>query len=148
MTVPDDTPEPPKPRWQYLAIAAAVGTITGALVLGIGARIAMRVLALTHGQVASFSFGGTLEIVAYGALLGAASGLAVCLARPLLRGSTLVDGLVVGAASCLLTYLTLPAHIPPLFAGFDAAMIFAVFLPPFFLFGLALVSALRRLQPQ
>ena len=61
------------------------GAAAGALIGGIGARLAMRVVALLGEGVPSFSVGGTLGILLMGAVLGAIGGLGFALVRWLLR---------------------------------------------------------------
>jgi hypothetical protein len=51
---------------EWLLLAACAG-----LTLGVAARIAMRVVALQAEVVPAFSWGGTVEIVVFGALVGA-----------------------------------------------------------------------------
>jgi hypothetical protein len=50
----------------------AAGSILGFLLLGIGGRIGMRVIALAQGQAPGASLGGSLTVVMLGAAAGAA----------------------------------------------------------------------------
>jgi membrane associated rhomboid family serine protease len=52
-----------------------VASALGALVLGIGGRVLMRIIALANGSPGGFSVAGSLEVVAAGALFGALGGL-------------------------------------------------------------------------
>ncbi len=61
------------------------GAVAGVLIGGIGARLAMRVVALLGEGIPSFSVGGTLGILLMGAVLGAIGGLGFALVRWLLR---------------------------------------------------------------
>lgn len=61
------------------------GAAAGALIGGIGARLAMRIVALLGEGTPSFSVGGTLGILLMGAILGAIAGLGFALVRWLLR---------------------------------------------------------------
>lgn len=77
--------------------AGLAGALTGALVLGVGGRMAMRLAALIGDRAAGFTWGGSLEVVAAGALYGAAGGLLwVAVARRLGRAMT---GPALGAAT-------------------------------------------------
>lgn len=77
--------------------AGVAGTLTGALVLGVGGRMVMRLAALIGGRAPVFSWGGSLEVVTAGALFGAAGGLLwVAIARRLGRA---VTGPALGAAT-------------------------------------------------
>lgn len=77
--------------------AGVAGALTGALVLGVGGRMVMRLAALIGGRAPGFSWGGSLEVVAAGALYGAAGGLLwVAISRWLGRAMT---GPALGAAT-------------------------------------------------
>jgi hypothetical protein len=54
--------------------SAVLGLATGVVVLGIGGRALMRIIALAGGTSTGFSLGGSLEVVAAGALYGAVGG--------------------------------------------------------------------------
>ena len=58
-----------------------VGAILGAVILGIGSRIGMRVIAIAQGQGPSFTFEGTLTVVLLGTATGAAVAVLFLLAR-------------------------------------------------------------------
>lgn len=74
---------------RILLRAGLAGALTGALVLGVGGRVVMRLAALIGGRAPVFSWGGSLEVVVAGALYGAAGGLLwVVLARRLRRAAT------------------------------------------------------------
>ena len=64
------------------------GAAAGALIGGIGARLAMRVVALLGEGVPSFSIAGTLGILLMGAVLGAIGGLGFALVRRIFRLQT------------------------------------------------------------
>ena len=61
------------------------GAGLGALVLGVGGRVAMRVIAEATTGTSGFSLGGTVTVVFLGAVSGAVGGLLLLLARRLLR---------------------------------------------------------------
>jgi hypothetical protein len=68
-----------------LGAALAAGAVLGATVGGIGARVAMRVVALLGDGQPSFTVAGVLGIVIMGAALGAAGGLGFALLCGLMR---------------------------------------------------------------
>ena len=71
---------------RVLLRAGLAGALTGALVLGVGGRMVMRLAALIGGRAPVFSWGGSLEVLAAGALYGAVGGLVwAALARRLSR---------------------------------------------------------------
>lgn len=67
--------------------AVVTGAIAGAVVLGLAGRAAMAAIAVTIGSPANLSLLGVVEVVAVGAILGAAGGLLALLARKLLPGT-------------------------------------------------------------
>lgn len=60
----------------------AVGALAAGLVLGVMSRLAMRFVALESGLAGGFSAGGSLEVVLFGALVGAPVALMFALLRP------------------------------------------------------------------
>ena len=96
------------------------GAAAGALIGGIGARLAMRVVALLGEGAPSFSIGGTLGILLMGAVLGAIGGLGFALVRWILRlrtsseSSSLRDVLAGAGYGAILSVLTvLPFFLSP-----------------------------------
>jgi len=59
-----------RPRIRDWAHGVMLGAILGALVLGIGGRIAMRGVAIVQEWPPTFSFGGSATIVMFGTLAG------------------------------------------------------------------------------
>jgi hypothetical protein len=67
----------PKPSLHDWITLTTLGAALGALLLGIGGRMAMSVIALSTGQPPAWTLGGTLAVIA----LGAASGVAGAVIR-------------------------------------------------------------------
>ena len=89
------------------ALAAGVGKgvlcgLAGVIVVGIGARIAMRIMALTAGNDPVFTFGGTMAILFPTAVFGIILGLIFVFLRKWLPGSGLWKGLAFGLIILLL----------------------------------------------
>jgi hypothetical protein len=63
------------------------GTVLGLLILGIGGRLLMRVIAHMEGRVPVFTPEGSIAVVFYGAVAGAFSGLIYHLLRRFVRNS-------------------------------------------------------------
>lgn len=82
---------------QVLAGLAA-GTLLGALVLGVGGRLAMTAIQVSHGFPSEWSWGGTWQVVIPGLALGPAAGLAYAVMRPILPGSVVARGMLFGIA--------------------------------------------------
>ncbi|HET6760445.1 MAG TPA: hypothetical protein VFH13_00015, partial [Gemmatimonadaceae bacterium] len=57
------------------------GTLLGLIILGIGGRLLMRVIAHMEGRVPAFTPEGSITVVFYGAVAGAFSGLIYHLLR-------------------------------------------------------------------
>ena len=101
----------------------------------------MRLLALSADRPTAFSLGGTLEIVAYGALLGLAGGLIKFFAKSL--GDGKLGGAFVGLITYGLALGTLPGHIAQTAAPFADRMwlVHMLFGTMFIAFGIALSRA-------
>ena len=63
-----------RPRWQPWLFAVLAGAAVGLLILGVGGRYVMRVIAVRNGQVPLWTIGGTVTVKAMGVLSGAAGG--------------------------------------------------------------------------
>lgn len=135
------------PVIRRISLAVLAGGVLGALLLGGGGRLVMRLLALKQGIEPAFSAGGTLEIVFYGALLGAAGGTAAGLAAPLLRRRGALGGALLGLALYAGAVVTLPGHVEAAAAPFAdiMALVWALFGLTFLAWGLALAAALTVL---
>lgn len=113
----------------------------------------MRLLALLIARDGVFSVGGSLEVIAYGAIVGCVSGAAFAALRPYVRGPWWVQGIVLGVVTFAGTIVTLPAHIADTarpFAG-QMAIVLALFGLCFALFGLAIARLLlprRGFEPR
>jgi hypothetical protein len=70
--------------WRRALVTVGYGAALGALILGIGGRIAMRVVATSTTGTSGFSLGGTLTVVFLGAASGAVAGVILSITRALL----------------------------------------------------------------
>jgi hypothetical protein len=61
------------------------GTMLGALILGVGGRVAMAVIAWRTGGASSFTLGGTLTVIGLGAASGAAGAVFALISRAVMR---------------------------------------------------------------
>ncbi|HEY7686123.1 MAG TPA: hypothetical protein VH833_08475 [Gemmatimonadales bacterium] len=124
-----------KNRAKSLFTALLIGTITGALFLGVGGRLAMRGLALAAGTPPGFSFGGTFSVVLSGAIAGVIGGILLFAAVQFMPVLLRVRGLIFG----LLCYLVAtPGFRPP------QLLVFALFAPTFLAYGIATVMLYER----
>lgn len=89
-----------------------MGIALGLLILGIGGRIAMRVIAHATNVAPGFSFGGTMTVVFMGGVSGAAGGaIYAILARFMPNGGAL-RSLMFGVILVLLTLRGLSPATP------------------------------------
>ncbi|HUE79517.1 MAG TPA: hypothetical protein VMN38_07790 [Sphingomicrobium sp.] len=122
------------------AVGALIGATLGALFLGVGGRIVMRLLAIMISRDPAFSIGGTFEVATYGAIVGSVSGAAFALCRPILPGRWWAQGAMLAALAYAGTIATLPAHIADTARPFAGQMttVLLLFGFCFALFGLAM----------
>lgn len=85
-----------------LAASALSGALTGAVIGGLGARLAMRGVALIGRMEPSFTLGGTLGICIMGAILGLLGGVLLGLVWRWLPGRALVKGAIFGGILAVL----------------------------------------------
>ena len=118
-----------------------LGAMLGALIIGGGGRVVMRLLALLIDRPTGFSIGGSLEVVAYGAFLGLGGGLIKFASKSVGRGK--MGGVFVGLMSYGLALGTLPNHIAQTAAPFADRMwlVHGLFGATFIAFGVILSIA-------
>ena len=113
-----------------------LGMALGLPILGIGSRIAMRIIAHATNVPPGFSFGDTLTVVSLGVLSGAAGGLIYAVLYRVLRDRTALRGVLFGV---ILTLLTLRGASP------FTALTLSLFLPLTLLYG-TLLHFVHRLR--
>lgn len=91
--------------------AGLAGLVAGALVGGIGGRLAMRAVAVIGGLEPGFSIEGTMGIMLIGAILGVLAGMIYGVVRPFIPLPGLGKGLVFGIV--LAGLITLPFFLAP-----------------------------------
>lgn len=119
------------------------------LLLGVAGRAAMRLVALEAGVPVSSSTGGSLEVMAFGALVGAPVALVFFLVRARVRTRYPWPGLLTGLALFTILALAPPPAARSALGGTPdtpaaTALAFAVV---FAAWGLALECIGRRLHP-
>jgi hypothetical protein len=77
-----------------LPATLALGAVVGAVFMGVGGRIAMRIFALLEGRVAGWTLEGSLTVVFMGAVFGTIGGFLLWLGRRLFPRSPLARGAV------------------------------------------------------
>jgi uncharacterized membrane protein YbhN (UPF0104 family) len=113
-----------------------VGMALGLAILGIGSRIAMRIIAHATNVAPSFSFGGTVTVVSLGVVSGAAGGLIYAVLFRVLGDRAALRGVAFGV---ILTLLTLRGASP------FTPLTLSLFLPLTLLYG-ALLHFVHRLR--
>ena len=78
-------------------VAVLLGVASGALILGIGGRIAMRGIAAMSGGPPGFSWGGTMTVIVLGALSGLAGAIVLMGVRVLLPRRAALRGIIYWA---------------------------------------------------
>jgi hypothetical protein len=77
-----------------LLTALILGAIDGAIFLGVGGRVAMRIFAILDGRAPGFTVGGTVPVILMGAAWGTLGGALLWLGRRLFPGSPAARGAV------------------------------------------------------
>jgi len=121
------------------SMVVLVGAALGAVVLGLGGRVATAALARATGRATNLSFGGLAEVLLVGTAAGALGGLLLLAARRLpVRGSA-VRGLLVGIVLFLLSLLVAyVGHGAHLGENVKQALTLAVAAAVFVVYGIAL----------
>jgi len=113
-----------------------VGMALGLPILGIGGRIAMRIIAHATHVAPGFSLGGTMTVVSLGVVSGAAGGLIYALLFRVMRDRATLRPVVFGAILVLLTLRGASPFTP---------LTLSLFLPLTLLYG-ALLHFVHRLR--
>ena len=117
------------------ATGLALGAGSGALFLGVGGRLVMRVFALATARPGSFTLPGSLNIVFAGAIAGAIGGLLFAVIDRFMPQRVGPRG-VLFAALCYL--IATPGFRPP------QPLVFVLFAPTFLGYGMVLALAWER----
>ncbi len=113
-----------------------VGMAVGLPILGVGSRMAMRIIAHATNVAPSFSLGGTMTVVSLGVASGAAGGMIYAVLYRVWRDRPTLRGVIFGVILILLT-LRGASPFTPLTLG--------LFLPLTLLYG-ALLHFVHRLR--
>jgi hypothetical protein len=126
---------------QIISIGLRAGAAAG-VVLGLGARLAMRVVAVISNRAPEISVEGTLGILMIGILIGLVSGLIFMALRRYIPGRGLVKGLVFGGlafgALALMLRTLLREEIDPAIAAGSLLIVVGTFGIAFAAYGLVL----------
>ena len=106
-------------RWREIVADLAIGGIAGVVVLGIGGRIAMRVIARAAGLTPGFSLGGSSEVLFAGAWRGVVGGLFFATLRRFGPENRFARVLLLGGLLFAFSLATLPASLRSLATELD-----------------------------
>lgn len=125
--------------FRQLSISFVAGVISGTIILGLGGRILMRLIAVLNETAHGFSWGGTLEVILLGSIIGSIAGICYGLIGFLIKRNVILTGIVTG----LFTYaaiLLLPIEGKGAALGFPElqTFIYLSFGVLFLLFGICL----------
>lgn len=131
-----------------LLIGACAGLVSGTIILGIGGRLAMRLIAIVGGLPGGFSWGGSLEVVALGLLIGLLSGAIFGMIDKLGFQKKAYSGLLYGTL-VFGSIIILPIEGKGAAAGFPQLLliIYLIFGILFLLYGWALAILFDRWNP-
>ncbi|MEK7830698.1 MAG: hypothetical protein AAB401_06395 [Acidobacteriota bacterium] len=132
-------------RLKHAFVGLLCGALTGAIVLGFGGRLMMRLISLLTGNPLEFSASGSLEVIAFGAIIGSAAGVVYYLIEKFLPANGWLKGALFGL---LLFAVISVAQLPSVersaaaFANFTA-LVAALFGLVFMIFGLSLAATMK-----
>ena len=131
-----------------VGIGIVVGLLGGTLILGVGGRLAMRLISIMAGRSGGFSWGGTLDVVLLGLIIGVLSGAIYGFVEKYGFASTLLNGCLYGLLLFVLI-LILPIEGKGAARGFPEMQptIYLVFATVFLLYGIVLAHFFRK-QPK
>lgn len=132
-----------------LLIGACAGLVSGTFILGIGGRLAMRLIAMLGGLPGGFSWGGSFEVVALGSFIGLLSGAIFGMIEKLGFQKRAYSGLLYGAL-VFGSIIILPIEGKGAAAGFPKLLliIYLIFGNLFLLYGWALATLFDRWNPR
>ncbi|MEJ1222935.1 hypothetical protein [Sediminicola sp. 1XM1-17] len=117
---------------KQIFIGALVGLVSGALILGLGGRMVMRLIAILGDLQGGFSWDGSMEVIALGMLIGLISGTIFALVLQFGHKKRPWTGLVYGIL-VFGSILILPIGGKGAAAGFPK-LVYAIYLLFGFLF--------------
>ena len=93
-------------RWRILFTTLLAALVAGAIVLGVGGRLAMAGLSLANGNRLEFSWGGSFEVVVLGMIYGAVGAVPLAIIRRFWTEDGWARGIVVGALMLGIAWLS------------------------------------------
>jgi hypothetical protein len=134
------------PRLRTAPLALAAGALAGALVLGVGGRLLMAIVALLAGGQPSFSLGGSLEVLVVGTGYGVVGGLLLPLLPRTAGAGRWPAPALLGVLLFAVAWLT--SSVGRGAATGRLPLIVLLALPAFVLWGFLATALYARWQPQ
>ena len=134
-------------RIKLMIAGLIAGIMVGIVVLGLGGRLLMRLIALIGGLTPGISLGGTLEVVAFGGITGGFAGITYGFIHAILPKNSWLKGIAFG----LLIYgflLLIPFDSKMVANGFPQLklLIYILFGALCLLYGLLVIPAIHRTE--
>lgn len=128
-----------------ISIGLVTGAVVGALIIGIGGRLAMRVIALMAGRQGGFSWGGTFDVITLGLLIGLFSGVVYGFVEKKGFSNYVLNGCLYGTL-LFVVLLILPIDGKGAAKGFPEMQteIYLIFALLLIIYGIGLASLFRR----
>ena len=99
------------PLLRRFAVSLLSGFVAGVAILGVGGRIAMRIMAVVAHREAHFSLGATLGILLIGGILGTLASIPFAAVRRWLPRNPVSAGVIYGTAMLMILIPLQPASI-------------------------------------
>ena len=129
--------------WSRVGEGVLTGAVAGAMVMGPGLRVAMRVVAIMEpSQTPEFTAGGTLFVVVLGLILGAIFGIGISLNAA--SGRRRLVGIVVAAGGLGLLVITPDLRVELFELGLGWPLNVPMFGAVFYAYAAAAMGLVRR----
>ena len=127
-------------------VGSLAGTLSGILCLGLGGRIAMHTIGRIADKLDGFSFAGSMDIVLFGALIGAPAGVVYVLLRNRLSAWKILRDLTAAFLTYTVTIVAMPSRFTERALSFDQLLtpVLMIFGACFLIFGIVLELSVAR----
>ncbi len=114
-------------RTRSIVLRFVLAAVLAGIVLGVAGRLLMRLIALEAGLPPGYSTGGSLEVVAFGVLLGAPVAIVFWLVRSRISLLRPFAGLTLGTAMTIVLTLLPPPSAQSALAGTNDTPLITLF---------------------
>ena len=129
-----------------LVVGLLAATTSGILCIGLGGRIAMHIIGRLADKLEGFSFAGSMDVVLFGALIGAPAGIVFVLLWNRMGAWKFLRGLTAGFLTYAVTIVAIPSRFTELAMAFDQLLIpvIMIFGACFLFFGIVVEHNVAR----